>query len=113
MEPIRWPYGVASFKSAADINSETNEFIVENGLTVLSLGTINAEQTLNVGQLTGTEPGSLLVVKFANDGTGTAVNVVLGDGTDTGTIAGTASKTTTATLIFNGTIWTRISTSTF
>lgn len=75
--------------------------------TVIDLGTLAADATVNATIGDDVPVGAILVVKAKSDGTARAVT--FGTGIDGAALAGTISKTKTAMFVFDGTIFIGIS----
>lgn len=99
MAEINFPFGKADSQSvtpAAGVAAAT----VANNLTIIDLGTLDANATLNLTLDADLNVGSLLLVKAGSDGTGR--NVTFGTGCTAAALAGVASKNKTKLLIYNG-----------
>ena len=104
---IRHPFGkYPSVVTLAETSSNVYNYEVQYPVEVLLKGTaIGAAATLNLTAHADLAAGTIFMVRFLCDGTGRALTVkplIYANGS---AFTGTASKQSTLTLIYNGTIF--------
>lgn len=100
MAELIFPFGKADSQSvtpAAGVAAAT----IANNLTIVDLGTLAANTTLNLTLDKDLNAGAVLIVKAASDGT--ARSLTFGTGCTAAAVSGTINKTKTKMLMFNGT----------
>lgn len=96
---VSYPFGPADVQTLAPAAAGTQAATITNQETIIDLGVLGANTTLNL-TLGSLYAGAKLTVKAKSDGT--ARNVIPGTGMTGAAVAGTISKTKVAQYIFDG-----------
>lgn len=99
MAELNFPFGAADSQSITH-SGGVAAATINNNMTIVDLGTMDADVTLNLTLNKDLNAGAILVVKGASDGT--ARDVTFGTGITGPDLAGVISKTKTQSFIFDG-----------